>query len=94
MELLEKDLYGPVKEYLESLGYEEQALLVARILRESGPMQALDVRKAGGPSNTTSILGRNVLDWFSRELAAGGSRYLYRVTDKGLAALEEYKELL
>ncbi|MBO5034351.1 MAG: hypothetical protein J6C43_01920 [Oscillospiraceae bacterium] len=74
--------------------YKEQALLVAWILRESGPMQALDVRKAGGPSNTTSILGRNVLDWFSREPAAGGSRYLYRVTDKGLAALEEYKELL
>ena len=74
--------------------YKEQALLVARILRENGPMQALDVKKAGGPSNTTSILGRNALDWFNREPAAGGSRYLYRVTPKGLAALEEYKELL
>ena len=73
--------------------YKEQALLVARILRENGLMQALDVKKAGGPSNTTSILGRNVLDWFSRE-PAGKGRYLYRVTPKGLGALEEYREFL
>lgn len=74
--------------------YKEQALSVVRILQENGPMQALDVRKAGGPINTTSILNRNVLGWFSRESSAGSSRYLYQVTSKGVAALEEYKEFL
>lgn len=74
--------------------YKEQAIQTARILRESGPMQASEVKKAGGPSNATSILSRNVLGWFGREPAPGGSRYLYQVTAKGLAALEEYREFL
>lgn len=73
--------------------YKEQALCVARLLREKGPMQASEVKKAGGPPNSTSILSRNVLGWFDRE-NAGGSRYLYRITPKGLAALEEYREFL
>jgi len=74
--------------------YKEQALLVARLLREGGPMRAEEVKKAGGPPNTTSILSRNVLGWFSREMTPDGRRYLYRVTVKGLDALEEYKEFL
>ncbi len=74
--------------------YKEQALLVARLLREGGPMRAEEVKKAGGPPNTTAILSRNVLGWFGRELSPDGRRYLYRVTEKGLAALEEYKEYL
>lgn len=73
--------------------YKEQALLTARILRDNGPLQALEVKKAGGPANATSILSRNVLGWFERE-AAGKGRYLYRVTAKGLDALEEYREFL
>lgn len=74
--------------------YKEQALLVARLLREGGPMRAEEVKKAGGPPNTTSILSRNVLGWFSRTLSLDGRKYLYRVTSKGLAALEEYREFL
>jgi len=74
--------------------YKEQALLVARLLREGGPMRAEEVKKAGGPPNTTAILSRNVLGWFSRTLSPDGRKYLYRVTGKGLAALEEYKEFL
>ncbi|MDE6107863.1 MAG: hypothetical protein K2F83_04215, partial [Oscillospiraceae bacterium] len=75
--------------------YKEQALLTARILRDNeGPMLAREVKKAGGPPNTTSILSRNVLGWFSREGIQDGREYLYRVTDAGLAALEEYRELL
>ena len=73
--------------------YKEQALLTARILKEHGPMQALEVKKAGGPPNAASILSRNVLGWFSREPTEKG-RYLYRVTPKGLDALEEYREFL
>lgn len=73
--------------------YKEQALLTARLLRENGPMQVLEVKKAGGPPNAASILSRNVLGWFERE-PAGKGRYLYRVTPKGLDALEEYREFL
>lgn len=74
--------------------YKEQALLVAKLLRDHGPMRAEDVRKLGGPANTGVILGRNALGWFDRELDAGGSRYLYRPNGKALAALEEYEPLL
>lgn len=75
--------------------YKEQALQTARILRDNdGPMLAREVKKAGGPANTTSILSRNVLGWFHRERSGDGREYLYRVTPAGLAALEEYKELL
>lgn len=74
--------------------YKEQALLTARILRDNGPMRAEDVKKAGGPANAASILSRNVLGWFDRELSPDGRKYLYRVVEPGLAALEEYRELL
>lgn len=74
--------------------YKEQALLTARILRDNGPLRANEVKKAGGPANTTSILSRNVLGWFSRELSPDRRTYLYRVTRAGLAALEEYQEFL
>ena len=71
--------------------YKEQALWVARLLQESGPMTAAEVRKQGGPSNTAAILGRDPMGWFVREVRPGGGRtYLYRVGEKGLAALAEY----
>ncbi len=72
--------------------YKEQALLVARLLRERGPLRADEVRALGGPANTGAILGRNPMGWFDRE--AAGKRYLYRVSRKGLEALELYAELL
>ena len=74
--------------------YKEQALNVARLLRDKGPMRAEDVRKLGGPPNTGVILGRNALGWFDREMDAGGCRYLYRPNAKALAALAEYEDLL
>jgi len=74
--------------------YKEQALLVARLLREGGPLTAEEVRRRGGPENTAAILGRNVLRWFEREAAPGGRKYLYRVGPKGLEALETYGHLL
>ena len=73
--------------------YKEQALQVARLLRDSGPATVETVKKLGGPENTGTILGRNPMGWFDRE-DTGNHRYLYRVSDKGLAALEEYKDLL
>lgn len=74
--------------------YKEQALLVAKLLRENGPMRSEQVRKLGGPQNTNAILSRNVLGWFSREPSPDGRRYLYRITPEGLDALEEYREFL
>lgn len=74
--------------------YKEQALRAASILRESGPLLSEDVKKRGGGRDTAAILGRNVLGWFDRELGPDGRKYLYRVTEKGLAALEEYGDVL
>lgn len=74
--------------------YKEQALLVARLLRDQGPMRAEDVKKLGGPPNTGVILGRNALGWFDREMDSGGHRYLYRPNAKALEALAEYEDLL
>ncbi len=74
--------------------YKEQALRVARLLRDEGPLTVDGVKRRGGPSNAGAILGRNVLRWFDREAAPGGRRYLYRVNLAGLEALEMYGELL
>lgn len=74
--------------------YKEQALLAARILRESGPLLAEEVRKLGGPADASAILGRNPLGWFSRTTGPDGRKYLYSVSEKGLEALEAYGDLL
>ena len=57
-------------------------------------LRAGEVRELGGGEGIAGILGRNVLGWFGREPDPGGRKYLYHVTEKGLAALEEYRELL
>lgn len=72
--------------------YKEQALLTARLLQDGGPMSAAEVKRAGGPPNAASILGRNVLGWFDRE--PEGRNYLYRVNQAGLDALKEYEDIL
>ena len=74
--------------------YKEQSLRAADILRQRGPLRAGEVRELGGGEGIAGILGRNVLGWFGREPDPGGRKYLYHVTEKGLAALEEYRELL
>lgn len=73
--------------------YKEQALHVARLLREHGPARVEDVKKLGGPDNAAAILGRNVLGWFEREPVPGGRNYLYRVSGKGLEALALYRDV-
>ena len=57
-------------------------------------MRVEDVKRLGGPPNTTAILSRNVLGWFEREGAPEGRLYLYRVNDKGLEALAQYEDIL
>ncbi|MBD5119174.1 MAG: hypothetical protein HDT37_08710 [Clostridiales bacterium] len=73
--------------------YKEQALRTARILHEAGPARVEDVKQMGGPANAAAILGRNVLGWFDRELGPDGRKYLYRVNQKGLEALELYRDI-
>ena len=75
--------------------YKEQALWIARLLREKGPMTVSEVKKQGGPPNAAAILGRDPMGWFVREARPEGGRiYRYRVGEKGLATLEEYRDLL
>lgn len=74
--------------------YKEQALLTAKLLRDHGPLRVGEVKRLGGPSNAGAILGRNVLGWFDRQEAPGGSRYLYSANERALAALAEYEHLL
>lgn len=74
--------------------YKEQALRIARLLRDHGPMRVEDVKKLGGPEKAGVILGRNALGWFDREPDAGTGRYLYRPNAKALEALEEYEDIL
>ena len=74
--------------------YKEQALLVARILRDNGPLLAQAVKKLGGPPNTAAILGRNPLRWFTRTREGGETRYTYQVNRQGLEALEQYEGLI
>ena len=73
--------------------YKEQALQVAKLLRDNGPLTVEQVKKLGGPDTAGTILGRNAIGWFSRE-SLGNKRYAYSVTAQGLAALEEYKEFI
>ena len=73
--------------------YKEQALRVAQLLREHGPLSTAQLRALGAPDNTAAIVGRNVLHWFDR--APGeGARYVFSVNAQGLAALEEYAGLI
>lgn len=74
--------------------YKEQSLCVARILREHGALPTAEIRRLGGPDNTATIVGRNVLQWFVRSDGGDAARYLFSVSEKGLAALEEYADLI
>lgn len=74
--------------------YKEQALAIAHILHCQGPMKAEEVRKAGGPENTSRILGRNFYHWYEKCGDGGGRSITYQVTAKGLEALAEHADLL
>ncbi len=74
--------------------YKERSLLAARILRSCGPLPAEDVKKLGGPADASALMGRNPMGWFQRTAGPDGRKYLYSVSEKGLEALEEYRDLL
>ncbi len=74
--------------------YKEQALNVAKILRDNGPLRAEEIRRMGGPDNTASILRRNYQGWFERVEQLENGRYTFQVSEKGLDVLALYAELL
>lgn len=66
--------------------YREQALFIARLLQEYGPLSTRALRKMGTDcARTTSILADNYYGWFERV-----SMGVYRLTDKGTQALDHY----
>ncbi|OPZ81770.1 MAG: hypothetical protein BWY76_02923 [bacterium ADurb.Bin429] len=69
--------------------YREQAIRIAVILAQTGPMTPRQLREHGTGTKTLSILSRNVYGWFTR-IARG----LYALTETGHAAQAEYPELV
>ena len=61
--------------------------------RVKSHFQKEDIKRLGGPDNAAAILGRNVLGWFDREPGPDGRKYLYRVNQKGLEALDLYSDI-
>ena len=74
--------------------YKEQALRIAAILRSSGPLRTDEIRALGGPENTAAILAGNYSGWFARAERLQNGRWIYRVSDKGLQALDLYADIL
>ena len=80
---METSLYGPVKRFLEKLGFEvKQALACATALTE-GPRRPRDLKTA--MPDAPKILLSNVYGWFVRV-----ERGLYGLTDLGRSALTRW----
>lgn len=74
--------------------YREDALRIVKILSENEPLKTEEIRKLGGCEKTSTILSRNFYKWFKRQNTEEKGKPLYSVTEAGLAALEEYRDLL
>ena len=68
--------------------YKEQALLIAKLLEQNGELSALQLKQLGASEKTSSILQKNYYHWYER-ISTG----IYRVSDAGRQALEEYRDL-
>ncbi len=80
---------GSVKKPLVTV-YREQALSIARCLHETGPTSPKVLRAMGtDATKTTAVLHDNHYGWF-----ASVSRGVYRLTEKGVEALEQYASVL
>lgn len=68
-------------------GYREEALLILDAMMElGGQASTREIRKSSGIEKTTQILYNNYYGWFE-----GVQRGVYKVTEKGLQALEEFE---
>ena len=74
--------------------YKEQALRVALLLLDHGPMTVAELRKLDAPENTSAIVGRNAMHWFERVDNPDGKLPRYAVSETGIAALDEYADVL
>ncbi len=69
--------------------YRETVIHIAVILKEYGPCAVKKIREAGKlPRKTGQILLNNHYGWFEKE-----RRGVYKLTDKGLIELENYRDL-
>ena len=73
--------------------YKEQALRIAKLLRDAGEQTAAEVRAETGIEKAAVILGRNYYKWYA-VTAKIGKNNIYAVTEAGLKALKEYEDLL
>lgn len=70
--------------------YRESALLVLDALLElGGEASTANIRQISGVENSTSIMYANHYGWFNR-----GSKGIYSVSEEGLAAVEEFEEII
>lgn len=65
--------------------YREEALRIARFLKERGPSPLKEIRTAVDGSKTNSILQRDVYGWFTRV-----QRGVYTLSPKGEEALKQF----
>lgn len=69
--------------------YRQQALYIASVLKEQGPLSPSALVKNGSGSKTQQILSGNVYGWFDRI-----SRGVYDLNDAGREALEHQSEIV
>lgn len=69
--------------------YKENALLIALLLKEKGPMQVKDIKKTTNIENAGQILQGNFYNWFTR-IKVG----VYEINDLGLKGLTDYEHVM
>ncbi len=74
--------------------YKEQALRVAQLLLDHGPLTVASLRRLDAPENTSAIVARNALKWFERVDNPDGKLPRYAVSEAGVLALETYAEIV
>lgn len=79
---------GSVKKKIMT-AYKESALEIASLLAEKGSQTSPELIKHGTTKKTYSILYNNHYGWFFKDEGRGQ----YGITEKGRAALEEYKDM-
>jgi len=79
---------GSTREKLVT-AYRENAIHIACCLERYGPLTPQQLRALGTGSKTTSILYKDVYEWFDRV-----SRGLYALSPRGRTALKDYPDLV
>ncbi len=65
--------------------YRAEALKIARLLNEQGPLSPRDLRSLGSVPATGAILRKNYYGWFEKV-----NRGIYQISEKGKAALKSF----